>query len=401
MILSFAIARPSGIARATILGCWLLSLAGGAGAFELSGDLTLELRAFLEGRGASGQAAESTSLALTPEIYHDWDDGRQSLRMTLFGRLDGTDEARSHADVRELYWQFAARSWELSVGWKRIFWGVTESAQVVDIINQTDLVEDLDGEQKLGQSMVHLAIIQPWGTVDLFALPRFRERRFAGFQGRLRTIPVVDPSLTQYASSRGEEHLDWAIRWSHSFGIFDLGLHHFAGTDRAPRLIPVTTDDGRDVLQPFYPTIRQFGVDLQATQGPLLLKLEAVDVRDDIDPYTRVVVGFEYTFFDVAGRGVDVGALAEYASDERLGRPETVFLGTRWAFNDVQSTEFLAGAIVSDEDGTLWTVEGSRRLGDAWRLNMRARGFTNVSEDSPLLGLRQDDYLEIEISRFF
>lgn len=393
--------RLAAIGRATILGCWLLSLAGDVSAFELSGDVTLELRAFLEGRGTSGQAAESASLAFTPEIYHDWDDGRQSLNVELFGRLDGTDEARSHADVRELYWQYAARSWELSVGWKRIFWGVTESSHVVDIINQTDLVEDLDGEQKLGQAMVHLAIIRPWGTLDLFGLPRFRERRFAGPQGRLRTVPVVDPSLTEYASTREEDHLDWAIRWSHSFGVFDLGLHHFMGTDREPRLTPLTTEDGRDVLRPFYPTIQQFGIDLQATQGPLLLKLEAIDVHDDIDPYDRVVAGFEYTWFDVAGRGADVGALAEYSNDARPGRPETVFLGTRWAFNDIQSTELLAGAIFSDDDGTLWTLEGSRRLGDAWRLNVRARGFTDVSENSPLFGLRQDDYLEIEISRFF
>jgi len=54
------------------------------------------------------------------------------------------------------------------------FWGVTEFQHLVDIINQTDLVENIDTEDKLGQPMINLALINDWGTVDLFIMPYFR-----------------------------------------------------------------------------------------------------------------------------------------------------------------------------------------------------------------------------------
>ena len=67
-----------------------------------------------------------------------------------------------------------------------MFWGVTELRHLVDIINQTDLVENLDGEQKLGQPMVQLTLLKDWGTLDFFAMPYFRERTFTGPDGRPR-----------------------------------------------------------------------------------------------------------------------------------------------------------------------------------------------------------------------
>ena len=42
------------------------------------------------------------------------------------------------------------RDWSLSIGLGKVFWGVTEFNHLVDVINQTDLVEGIDGEAKLG-----------------------------------------------------------------------------------------------------------------------------------------------------------------------------------------------------------------------------------------------------------
>ena len=81
---------------------------------------------------------------------------------------------------------------ELRVGLRKVFWGVTESQHLVDIINQTDLVESLDGEEKLGQPMINYALINDWGTLDLYLLPYFRERTFSGINGRLRSSLYVD-----------------------------------------------------------------------------------------------------------------------------------------------------------------------------------------------------------------
>ena len=71
----------------------------------------------------------------------------------------------------------------------------------MDIINQTDQVDQVDGEEKLGQPMINLSLVRDWGIVDLFVLPGFRERTYAGEEGRPRTpLPVSDDAV--YESPR-------------------------------------------------------------------------------------------------------------------------------------------------------------------------------------------------------
>ena len=93
------------------------------------------------------------------------------------------DGERTHFDVRELYWETFGETWDLRIGIARVFWGVVETQHLVDIINQTDTVENSDGEDKLGQPMINLSLVRDWGTVDLFVLPGFRERTFRGVSG--------------------------------------------------------------------------------------------------------------------------------------------------------------------------------------------------------------------------
>jgi len=147
---------------------------------EWSGNIAAEYRYFSDAPLSATQHDNYTSISIQPEWFHEWDGGKQSLTFTPFLRQDQHDDERSHSDIRELTWLKAADDWELRIGIRKIFWGVTESQHLVDIINQTDLVENTDGEDKLGQPMVNVALIRDWGTLDLFVLPYFRERTFAG-----------------------------------------------------------------------------------------------------------------------------------------------------------------------------------------------------------------------------
>ena len=61
----------------------------------------------------------------------------------------------------------------MRVGVGKVFWGVTESRHLVDVVNQSDFVEDLDGEDKLCQPMLALTLKLVWGTFDLFVLLPF------------------------------------------------------------------------------------------------------------------------------------------------------------------------------------------------------------------------------------
>ena len=312
---------------------------------------------------------------------------------------------RSLLDLKEAYWAFEGRDFELLVGANTVFWGVTESVHLVDIINQTDFAGDIDGEDKLGQPMVSLTLQRDWGEISAFVLPYFRERTFAGSDGRFRPPLPVDTDNPLYGSSDGEEHIDFALRYSHYIGDVDIGLHAFSGTSREPRFVPAA--DGQSLL-PLYDQVDQVGVDLQYTNDAWLWKLEAI-VRDgSADTFAAAVGGFEYTIYQVGESSADVGLLLEYQYDGRDAREPVsiadndVFAGTRLAFNDVQDTAVLAGLSYDVETGeTFVNIEAERRFGDNWFSELRVRVFSGARLGESTYWLHTDDYVQLGITRHF
>lgn len=394
--------RFSLLAFGLVLCCTSIGYAG-----EWSGYISGEYRAFAQSPSDARQHDNNFSLSAQPEFFTDWDDGRQSFTFVPFVRLDQHDDERSHADIRELTWLKAANDWELRAGMRKVFWGVTESQHLVDIINQTDLVDARDGEEKLGQPMINLALIRDWGTVDLFVLPGFRERTFAGEDGRLRSIPPVDNEQAIYESSDEEQHIDYAARWTHYLGDWDIGVSYFNGTSRDPRFTPGLDDKGQVVLIPVYDLIKQWGLDLQATLDDWLWKFEAINRSGQGESFTAMTAGFEYTFVGIAQSNADLGVISEALYDDRGDDALTPFaddlmLGARLTLNDEQSTEFLFGIILdSDDDTRLFTLESSRRLGADWKITLEGQAFTNIDSGDLLTGIRNDDYLQLELARYF
>jgi len=374
---------------------------------EWSGNVSLEARYFPAGPLDPRQHGNNLSLAFEPEYYTDWDDGRQSLTFKPFVRRDQHDPARSHADLRELMWIRAAQSWELRAGVGKVFWGVTEVLHLVDIVNQTDLVENIDAEDKLGQPMLNLALIGEAGTLDLFVLPRFRESTFPGVAGRLRTRPRVEPDLAVYQSPDQEHHVDYAARWSQTLGEWDLGLGYFAGTSREPRLLPGTTRSGEVVLVPHYDLIHQVSLDLQATLEAWLWKLEALYRSGSGPAYYALTGGFEYTFYGVFDSPADLGVLAEFMYDERGSQAPTLFqndlfLGARLTLNDEPGSELLGGILLDRHNGSYaFNLEASRRFGDNWKLSREARSYQDAPPTDPAYALRRDDYAQLELFYYF
>ena len=74
--------------------------------------------------------------------------------------------------------------------------------------------------------------------------------------------------------------------------------------------------------------------------------------------------------------------------------------GARLGFNDADDTAVLAGALV-DDDGTFAVVEAERRLGEAWKIELEARLFINVTAQDPLLsGVRDDSFVTLRLARY-
>lgn len=379
----------------------------GAAALELTGHLSGEARGFLQRPAFPGQRRDGVSLAFAPELYHDWDDGRHSLLLAPFLRLDSMDGRRSHFDLREAVYQWSSGSLQGRVGVSRVFWGVAESRHLVDVINQADLIEDVDGEDRLGQPMLTLAWRGSLGTIEGFVLPGFRERTFPGRHGRLRSEPVVDAGGAVYESPAGRHHVDFAVRWSAVIGDLDLGLSHFHGTSREPRLLPGLDSGGQAVLVPHYDQVDQSAVDVQLTRGAWAWKLEALHRSGQGASHVASVAGFEYTVAGVAGSRADLGLLAEHLFDGRgSASPQPfandLFLGLRLAMNDTAGSEVLAGVIHDlHGQGEVFSVEASSRLDDHWRLEAQVRAWCGVAADDPQRSLARDDHLLVRVLRFF
>lgn len=380
-------------------------------ALEISGEMAAELRYFFSAAADPEQHdGLNASFSVQPEFYQRWNNGKSSLTVELFGRVDQHDDERSHADVRELSWLSVRDRYEIKLGIATVFWGVTESQHLVDIINQTDQLENIDGEDKLGQPMLNLEFTRRWGTVELFVLPGFRERKFVGREGRLRSLQTVASDEARYESGAKDRHTDLAARWSQVMGDWDIGLSHFHGTSREPRF-EVGGDAGEAVFVPLYEQINQTGLDVQVTRDGWLWKLEAIHRSGQGDSFLAATAGFEYTFESAFGSDIDVGVLLEYLYDQRednfdalqplpiVAFDNDVFFGVRLGFNDMQSSALLAGCIQDrDSSARFCNIEASRRFGRSWVLSLEARGFHGVSAEHPLADVRDDDHLQLNVA---
>jgi len=374
---------------------------------ELAGHVSAEARLFVHAPLYQDQEHNNGSIALAPEYFHEWESGMRFIFIP-FARIDSADSERTHFDIRELNVLLLGDTWELRLGIGKVFWGVTEFVHLVDIINQTDLVESIRGEDKLGQPMVHLSVPADWGVLDFFALPYFRERTFPGSKGRLRPPLAVDTDNPLYESGAEEHHFDFALRYSQVFALGDLGIYYFRGTSRDPLLLPSFNVAEDPVLLPFYQLMDQFGMDLQVVAGNWLWKLEALYQDNETVSYWAATGGFEYTFIGIADSLMDLGIITEYVYDDRGEEAATSFendlvLGLRLAVNDAAGTEFLAGLSFDlDNRGSVLQLEASRRLGSNTKIVLEGWGFFNTDPaDYELYSIRDDAFLRLQLFYYF
>jgi hypothetical protein len=377
---------------------------------------------------------------------------------TPFGRLAENDDRRTHADLREGHWLHVGKDWDTVVGFSKVFWGVTESRHLVDIVNQDDQVEDIDGDAKLGQPMVNGNIFGDWGRLALFYLPYFRERTFEANNARFRGPLPIDVDDAVFESDMKQWHPDFAGRYDRTFGDLDLGLSAFHGTSREPGYDIEITRNGLFTV-PTYGILTQLGLDALYTYGNWLWKLEAIQRWGPGDDYAAAVGGFEYTFSNLFESSRDVGILLEYNYDGRREPPPAlfpfnktsankvkqkflkfarnptgpipfadqfgevvndgrieynngvppaffqndVFVGTRITFNDENDTNLLVGAIIDvDNKGTYLQFEGTHRITDNWSAEVDGRFFIDIPKsDTPLFYVSSDSFVQVQVFRYF
>jgi len=313
----------------------------------------------------------------------------------------------NHADIRELNLLYTANDWEGVAGISRVFWGVTESGHLVDIINQTDQLEGFDGEDKLGQPMVRASRLFDQDVLDLYVLPGFRERAFLPSDQPLALPFPIEEDKGLYGARNGQQHVDLAARFSGYRGLVDYGLSWFSGTSRDPEFIA----QSNGTFWPRYPLINQWGLDVQLTLDSWLWKLEAIHRAFETEALTSdfnaSIGGAEYTIYELADSLFDLGLLAEWHFDSRDDRTTVplqndLFIGMRASFNDTQSSEFLAGVFSDlDDSSSSFRLEASRRVLDDARITLEAQTFLDVDPDNAIYYLQDSDFIVLSLQLFF
>ena len=120
-----------------------------------------------------------------------------------------------------------------------------------------------------------------------------------------------------------------------------------------------------------------------------------------------MVGGFVYTIFQIAD--TDLGLLMKYHRDGRdpASTPATgfdcdLFLSTRYALDDVDDTQPLAGTLIDHEDGLMpFLIEVERRIGDRWKMEAEAQLLANVDGTNLFATFKRNSFVNIQVSRFF
>ena len=383
------------------------------------GDASFQARWYPQSPAFPGQRSATAGLVVEPTLYAETAQGT-SFTLTPLYRYDSADSERTHGDLREAYLlmfgEWGENAWELRLGLDRVFWGVAELHNLVDIVNQLDLVEHPRDRPKLGQPMAHLTVAGDWGIAEAFLLPYHRKRTFPGPDGRLRSRYLIDDEA-EYESGAEERHVDFAVRYSNTVGWLDFGLSAFVGTSREPTFLisdqpgPLPAMDAP--LTPYYEQIRQFGVDAQLTTEPWLYKMEAIHrsgVRNLLgqdEDYRAFIFGLERTVYSVLGTGADITVLGEWLYDDRGRRAPSVwandmFIAGFLSFNDVHGTQLGLG-ILGDlrHDFRAMNFEVSRRLSGNW--TMRLEAIVNLSADPKDLTYdgRRDSFVGVDFTYSF
>ncbi|MBY8975457.1 hypothetical protein KHP62_06550 [Rhodobacteraceae bacterium NNCM2] len=375
---------------------------------EFYGNLEVEGTGFFDAPQFSQQVRDDASVAGTVTVLAEWLDGDLRFRLTPFARLDSADDKRTHADLREAKIDYTPGRWSFTIGADKVFWGKTEVVHLVNIINQTDLVESRVDLEYLGQPLVKAAYLSDIGEFSAFAMPYFRERTFPGAAGRLRFSTPVDTDEPIYETDAEEWTPSFAVRYSGVIGDVDLGLSAFHGLSRDPSFV----FDGPRLL-PVYSPINQGGLDVQYTSGATLWKFESIyrtgqrNLSGVLENYFAATGGLEHTLYGIFGSDADLGLIGEYAYDQRGEQALNAFdndiiLGTRLTLNDTQNTAMLFTSAFDADDGAVGLrFEADRRIGENFKVAIEAQAFLNTDGNPVQRDFAKDSYIRTKLLWFF
>ena len=378
--------------------------------WEINSETGIEIKEFHKIEAYPNQQNTYSSF-IKSEIFFDFKNDFEFL-IEPYLRYDRHDKNRSLFDFKENNLTYYYNDIQLKAGISEVFWGITESKNLVDIINIKD-VTDGDQKAKLGQSLlVYSNYSEKFGSLDFYYLPFFKNSSQIGETGRLRLSKPIENYNIVYEGGAGSKVPSWALKWEYSLGVLDFSLQGFRGNSRESSTIPKLENSQLKYYQG-YERISQIGTYLQVISGPIIYKLEAIkrngqknakNIRENFYSYT---LGLEYLINNLFENKWDLISFIEYHNDDRNNDSTDVFqndlfLATRLNFNNIDGTEILTSITLdTDGGGNTSTLELSSRITDNIRVTGSYNSYWSLNNKDILHSFRRDNYFSINIINYF
>lgn len=400
--------------------------------WEKSGDMTLETRQYVDD-GEDDTYENQRAL----EIHYrgKGDFGKTFFTLSFGGRYDDQDKGRNLLWPEDIYMSRELSERVTFVAGSRIFnYSYMEAFHPLDVVNAVIIDVSFINADKMGEFVVGTEIEAWEGNLRLFLTPRPLRPILPGRESRLNLD--IDFNRSVWIGQDGKEQ-DWSdhflISYEKSFDDFDLMLVTSKGMDRQRFLIG-TEDytefngnifpDDADLFTPFYyerffsgvNTVYNFdGFQLKGSlaYSYYLAEDEIFTAGGLQRPYdhTIVALGFEKQFSHDGG--VDSTLIIEgqkvFVDDRDIDNfplQNDVFIGWRFAFNDVNSKELTIATMIDtskgDHEGFSQFIYSQRFL-ESWRfqffvIDYYIPGDSNINA----LGLFEDrEHASFQFTRYF
>lgn len=393
-------------AAAAVMGCVVLLSAASLEAKGLRGTLGAEGVYFFDAPLYEDQAAAQWQPTIQGSV--DWATAISrdtKLTLNVFGRASTHADDSLAGDIREAAIASRWNSVDVKAGVLSETWAVLEAWNPVDIINQRDLVEDFQGEVKLGQPGMSASMQRGHLVLSVLGMTYARERRYAEGEDRLRLFPApieaTDFESGQWAPST-------AVRAQYRWDALDVAVSQFYGHAREPVLEPRVGPGGLTGFDALYQRIAQTSTEIQYVVGDSVLKNEIIYQSGGIDDFWGGGVGMETTVNKLGGGFQSLTFYVEaYADGRSTAAPVTafqrdVFLGARYNLNDTADTLFEARYTYDLEwHSDLVDLRSSRRVLDDCLIFFQLLLPLTVDSDPALGGLAEDAYFKAAFDWYF
>lgn len=378
--------------------------------WEINHEMGFDIREFHKQEAYSNQKNTYSSYFKT-EFFFTISDNINFISEPYY-RYDHNDKNRTLFDFKVNKFTYFGENYEIKLGVDEVFWGVTESKNLVNIINTNDNAAG-DLKEKLGQPLLAYTIFsEQVGYIDFYFLPVSVKSAQIGQEGRLRFSNPTENNGHIYSGGAGEKIPSWAFKWEKNISIFDFSFQGFRGNSRENSITPILEGASLKYF-PGYERISQLGTYFQLVSGPIIYKIEAIkkngqknakNIRKNFFSYT---LGIEYLYNRLFEKKWDINTFIEYSNDDRNNDSldilqNDLFIATKLIFNNIQGAELLASTTFDlDGGGNTALAEFSSRLSENMRVTALYQAYWSTNNKDILYSFRRDNHFGLKLVKYF